>query len=83
MRGALAGIGVVIVVSVAWAVFVLARAWVGGDFDRAFPDCDPCGFRGYVGRMLIVTAMFLGVFGVPAAVGGWLVELVWLRSKRA
>lgn len=81
MRGALAGIGVVLVVSVAWAVYVLVKSWVGGDFDRAFPDCDPCGFTGYAGRMLIVTGAFFGIFAVPAAVAGWLIERLWFRSR--
>lgn len=79
MRGALAGFGLVLVVGVAWAVFVLLRAWAGGDFDRAFPDCDPCGFVGYAGRTVIVTAMLLGIFGVPAAFAGWLIERVTRR----
>jgi hypothetical protein len=74
MRGALAGIGVVLVVSVVWAVYVLVRSWVGGDFDRPFPACDPCGFTGYAGRMLIVTGAFFGIAAVPAAVAGWLIE---------
>jgi hypothetical protein len=82
MRGAVGGIGVVLVVSVAWAVYVLVRSWVGGDFDRPFPDCDPCGFTGYAFRMLIVTGMFFGVLGVPAAIAGWLVERLWFRSRR-
>jgi hypothetical protein len=82
MRGALAGFGFVFVLSIAWAVFVLARSWFAGEFDRAFPDCDPCGFSGYAFRMAIVTAMFLGVFGVPAAVVGWLIERLVRRSGR-
>ena len=71
MRGALAGFGLVLVLSVAWAVFVLVRAWAAGDFDRSFPDCDPCGFIGYAGRMVIVTAILLAIFGVPGAIAGW------------
>ncbi len=82
MRGALAGLSVLLGVGLARAIGVLVRAWVEGDFSRGFPDCDPCGFTGYAGRMLIVTAMFLGVFSVPAAVAGWLVERVWLRRRR-
>jgi len=34
MRGALAGFGLVLVFSLAWAVFVLLRSWIAGDFDR-------------------------------------------------
>jgi hypothetical protein len=81
MRGALAGFGLVLVLSVAWAVFVLARAWVDGDLDRAFPDCDPCGFAGYAFRMVVVTALFLGMSGVPAAVAGWLIEKLVRRNS--
>jgi hypothetical protein len=81
MRGALAGFGLVLVLSVAWAVFVLARAWVTGDLDRAFPDCDPCGFAGYAFRMVVVTGLFLGMFGLPAAVIGWLIEKVLRRNR--
>jgi hypothetical protein len=72
----------VLAASVAWAVFVLARAWVDGDLDRAFPDCDPCGFTGYAFRMVVVTALFLALFGIPAAVVGWLVEKVLRWNSR-
>jgi hypothetical protein len=82
MRGAVAGFGLVVVLSVAWAVFVLARAWVDGDLARTFPGCDPCGFRGYAYRMVVVTGLFLGMFGIPAAVVGWSVERVLRRSSR-
>jgi ACR3 family arsenite efflux pump ArsB len=82
MRGAVAGFGLVLVFSLAWAAFVLLRAWVEGDFERAFPDCDPCGFTGYAFRMVVVTAIFIGMFGVPAAVVGWLVEIVARWSSR-
>ena len=71
-----------LVFSVAWAVFVLARSWVDGDLDRAFPDCDPCGFAGYAFRMVVVTGLFLGMFGVPAAVIGWLIEKVVRPNRR-
>ena len=81
MRGAFAGFGLVLVLSVAWAVFVLARAWIDGSLDRAFPGCDPCGFTGYLYRMIAVTGLFLGMFGIPAAMIGWLAErIVRLRS---
>ena len=70
-----------LVLSVAWAIFVLARAWVDGDLDRAFPDCDPCGFAGYAFRMVVVTGLFLGMFGVPAAAIGWLIEQVVRRIR--
>jgi hypothetical protein len=76
MRGALVGFGLVLSLSLAWAVFVLLRSWVEGEFDRAFPDCDPCGFAGYAFRMVVVTALLLGMFGVPAAIAGWLIEKV-------
>ncbi len=82
MRGALAGFSLVLVLSVAWAVFVLARAWVDGDLDRAFPNCDPCGFTGYAYRMVAVTGIFLGMFGIPAAAVGWLVEKVLRWNSR-
>jgi hypothetical protein len=82
MRGALAGFGLVLAISVAWAVFVLVRLWVGGELDRPFPDCDPCGFAGYAFRMAIVTAAFLGTFGVLGAVVGWLVEKAVRRKSR-
>lgn len=82
MRGALTGFGVVFVLSAAWAAFVLVRAWAAGDFDQAFPGCDPCGFVGYAGRMVIIAAMFLGTFGLPGAVVGWLVEKVARRLRR-
>lgn len=82
MRGALAGFAVVLALSVAWAVFVLARAWVNGDLDQAFPGCDPCGFAGYSFRMVIVTAILLGTFGVVGAVAGWLAERVVRRNSR-
>lgn len=81
MRGAVAGFGLVVVLSVAWAVFVLARAWVDGDLARTSPDCDPCGFTGYAYRMVVVT-IFLGMFGIPAAVVGWLVEKVVRWNSR-
>ena len=81
MRGALAGFGFVFVLSIAWAVFVLARSWFAGEFDRTFPDCDPCGFGGYAFRMAVVTALFLGVFDVPAAVVGWLIEKIVRRGS--
>jgi hypothetical protein len=83
MKGAVAGFGAVLVFSLAWAVFVLLRSWFDGDLERTFPEgCDPCGFTGYAFRMVIVTAMFLGIFGVPAALVGWLVEVVVRRSRR-
>lgn len=82
MRGALAGFGLVLVLSLAWAVFVLVRAWVDGDLARTSPDCDPCGFTGYAFRMVVVTGLFLGVFGIPAAVVGWLVEKVLRWNSR-
>jgi hypothetical protein len=82
MKGALAGFGAVLVFSLAWTAFVLIRAWFDGDLARTFPDCDPCGFTGYAFRMVIVTGMFLGMFGVPAAVVGWLVENAVRRSRR-
>lgn len=83
MRGALIGIGLVLVASVAWTVFILLTSWLSGDLDRTFPDCDPCGFVGYASRMLILSAMFIGIFGVPAAVAGWLIERLWVRHRRA
>lgn len=79
MRGALAGFGLVLLLSLVWTVIVLVRSWVGGEFDRPFPDCDPCGFAGYAFRMFVVTAMLLGTFGIPAAVAGWVIE----RTLRA
>ena len=82
MIGAVMGFGVVLVFSLVWAAFVLLRAWVGGDLERAFPDCDPCGFTGYAFRMVVVTGIFLGMFGVPAAVVGWFVEMVARRRGR-
>jgi hypothetical protein len=82
MKGALAGFGAVLVFSLAWTAFVLIRASFDGDLARTFPDCDPCGFTGYAFRMVIVTGMFLGMFGVPAAVVGWLVENAVRRSRR-
>jgi hypothetical protein len=82
MKGAVAGFGAVLVFSLAWAAFVLLRSWFDGDLERTFPDCDPCGFTGYAFRMVIVTGMFLGIFGVPAALVGWLVEVVVRRSRR-
>jgi len=85
MKGARAGFRAVLVFSVAWTAFLLLRAWFDGDLERTFPDCDPCGFTGYAFRMVIVTGMFLGTFGVPAAVVGWLVEdgVLWIRRKSA
>ena len=74
MRGALVGFGAVFVIMVVWTVFVLARSWSQGDFDRAFPACDPCGFVGYAGRMAIISAFALGTVGVVAALAGWLVH---------
>jgi hypothetical protein len=82
MKGALAGFGLVLVLSLAWAVFVLARAWLDGDLARPFPGCDPCGFRGYALRMVVVTGLFLGMFGIPAAAVGWLVERLVSRNSR-
>lgn len=81
MRGALTGFGAVVALSVAWAAFVLVRAWIAGDFDQAFPNCDPCGFIGYAGRMAIVTARFVGIFGIPGALVGWLIERVARRMR--
>lgn len=60
---------------------MLARAWVSGDLDRTFPDCDPCGLSGYAARMAVVTLMFVGLFGGPAAVIGWLVERLMIASR--
>ena len=68
-----------IVACLALSIFVLARSWVIGDLARTFPDCDPCGFTGYAGRMVIVSATLVGIAGVPAAIAGWLVESVWFR----
>jgi hypothetical protein len=86
LRGALVGFGVVLALSVAWALYVLVTAWAAGDFDRAFPNCDPCGFIGYAGRMAIVTAIFLGTAGVTAAiagaVAGWIVQRVRRPAAR-
>ncbi len=82
MRGALVGLSVLLGVGLARAIFVLVPLGLAGHFSREFPYCDPCGFTGYAGRMLIVTAMFVGTFSVPAAVAGWLVERVWLRRRR-
>jgi hypothetical protein len=79
MRGALVGFGLVLLLSLAWAVFVLLRSWVDGNFDRTFPGCDPCGFAGYAFRMVLVTGLLLGTFGVPAAIAGWLIEKVARR----
>ena len=81
-RGALTGFGSVLLVSSAWAFFVLARAWVEGDLAQTFPGCDPCGFVGHVGRMVIVTLMSLGTFGLLAAVAGGLGELVAASALR-
>jgi hypothetical protein len=80
MKGAFDGFGLVLVLSGAWAVVVLARAWVDGDVDQTFPGCDPCGFGSYGLRMVIVTAISLGIFGVPAAVVGWLIPKVVRRD---
>ncbi len=81
-RGALTGFGSVLLVSSAWAFFVMARAWVEGDLAQTFPGCDPCGFVGHTGRMVIVTLMSLGTFGLTAAVAGGLGELVARRARR-
>jgi len=32
---------------------------------RTFPDCDPCGFTGYAGRMLILSGMVLVILVFP------------------
>lgn len=82
-RGALIGFGSVLLVSAAWAFFVMTRSWVEGDLAQTFPGCDPCGFVGYAGRMVIVTLMSLGTFGLLAAVAGGLGELVarWARRQ--
>lgn len=69
-RGVLAGFGSVLLVSLAWAFFVMARSWVEGDLARTHPNCDPCGFVSYAGRLLIITLMSLGTFGVLAAIRG-------------
>lgn len=83
LHGALVGFGVALAISVAWTLYVLVRSWAAGDFDRVFPDCDPCGFVGYAGRMAIITAAFLGTAGVAAAVvgavAGWIVQ----RARRS
>ena len=76
MRGALVGLGLVVIGCLAWSMFVLARSWVDGDLVRTFPDCDPCGFTGYAGRMLILSVMVLVILGVPAGALGWLVDRV-------
>ena len=84
MRGAIAGFASVLAVTVAWAGFVLVAAWVRRDLDRTFPDCDPCGFVGYAGRIVIIGLFFLGTFGVIGAVTGWMIEKVVrrIRGKR-
>jgi hypothetical protein len=79
VRGALVGIGVVVIGCMAWSLFVLVRSWVDGDLARTFPDCDPCGFMGYAGRMAILSGMALAILGVPAAAVGWLVETILYR----
>ena len=76
MRGALVGIGLVVIGCLAWSMFVLVRSWVDGDLARTFPDCDPCGFTGYAGRMLILSGMVMVILGVPAGTIGWLVERI-------
>jgi hypothetical protein len=48
----------------------------------AFPGCDPCGFVGYAGRMMIITLMSLGTLGLLAAVAGGLGELAARRARR-
>jgi len=65
MRGALVGIGLVVIGCLAWSMFVLVRSWVDGDVARTFPDCDPCGFTGYAGRMLILSGMVLVILVFP------------------
>lgn len=81
-RGALTGFASVLLVSLASAVFVMARSWVEGYLAQTFPGCDPCGFVGYAGRLVIVTVMSLGTFGLLAAVAGGLGELVARRARR-
>ena len=81
-RGMLTGFGSVLLVSSAWAFFVLARAWVDGDLAQTFPGCDPYGFVGYAGRMVIVALMSLGTFGLLAAIARGLGELVARRARR-
>jgi hypothetical protein len=76
VRGALVGIGLVVIGCLAWSVFVLVRSWVNGDLARTYPDCDPCGFTGYAGRMVILSGMALAILGVPAGAIGWLVERI-------
>jgi hypothetical protein len=76
VRGALVGIGVVVVGCLAWSLVVLVKSWVNGDLARTYPDCDPCGFIGYTGRMVILSGMALVILGLPAAAMGWLVERI-------
>jgi len=71
-RGALIGFGSVVIASTAWAIEVMLRSWLSGDLARTFPDCDPCGFVGYGGRMAIVTGMTLAAAGPLGAAAGWL-----------
>ena len=79
MRGALVSIGLLAIGCLAWSVFVLAKSWADGDLARTFPDCDPCGFSGYAGRMLILSGMIVLILGVPVGAVGWLVERILSR----
>lgn len=83
LRGALIGFGVALAISVAWTLYVLVHSWAEGDFQRVFPDCDPCGFVGYAGRMAIISAAFLGTVGLAAAVAGAIAGGIVQRSRRS
>lgn len=82
-RGALIGFACVFVASLLWSTQVIARAWLGGDLAKPFPDCDPCGLAGHLVRMTIVTAMGLATFGVLGALAGWLGAFARRRAGRA
>ena len=83
MRGALVGIGLLVIGCLAWSLFILARAWVDGDLARTFPDCDPCGFAGYLGRLFVLCVMVVVILGVPAGAMGWLVERILSHRRSA
>ena len=82
-RSIVAGVAAIVIATLAWSGFVLGRAFVAGEFARVFPDCDPCGFNGYLARVLIGAAMLLAAYGPLAGVFGWLGSVARARLVRA
>lgn len=81
-QGVVAGVFAVVVAALLWSADVLGGAWLAGDLARAFPECDPCGFNGFLARMLVVSATGIAALGPLAGICGWLGTVVRARMKR-